>query len=145
MARRHSRRTVERLRHSAFSLDDDGAPLGRLAAPDQDDAGAVGSPESEVVARVERAEAIALVRRVMAGLPPDYATVLEARFMAGKSVAQLAAELGIKEGLVKWRTHRAKELFLKDCLRMQALGAELGRAAGLKRKARSQKEEETKS
>jgi RNA polymerase sigma-70 factor (ECF subfamily) len=55
--------------------------------------------------RKERTE---MVRRAVAGLKPIDRTALASFYLAGKSVAQIAAELGIPIGTVKRRLHTAR-------------------------------------
>jgi RNA polymerase sigma-70 factor, ECF subfamily len=46
----------------------------------------------------------------LAALPPDLADVVTARLVHERSTADTARLLGIGEGLVKWRLHRARAL-----------------------------------
>lgn len=66
--------------------------------------------------RKERTE---MVRRAVAGLKPIDRTALSSFYLAGKSVAQIATELGIPIGTVKRRLHTARH-------RLQAALVEFG-------------------
>lgn len=66
--------------------------------------------------RKERSE---MVRRAVAGLKPIDRTALASFYLAGKSVAQIAAEMGIPIGTVKRRLHTARH-------RLQAALVEFG-------------------
>ena len=52
-------------------------------------------------------EVVAMVRRAIAELPPDYAAVLQLRFLDGRSSRSVAAHLHRTEGAVHVLAHRA--------------------------------------
>jgi len=60
------------------------------------------------------AAAVVTIRRALQQLPMEFRTVIVLRFYADASVRDTAAVLGIPEGTVKTRTHRALAV-LRDC------------------------------
>jgi RNA polymerase sigma-70 factor, ECF subfamily len=75
---------------------------GNLAEPLQDDPPDPRSSESP-----EEIERRARLFRLVAGLPADQRAVIEMRFAAGKSIAEIAAELGRTNGAIKQLQFRA--------------------------------------
>ncbi|MBM3458862.1 MAG: sigma-70 family RNA polymerase sigma factor [Armatimonadetes bacterium] len=55
------------------------------------------------------------VARAVAGVPPEYREALVLRVFQELSYAQIADMLGIREGLARWRVHRAR-LWLRQAL-----------------------------
>lgn len=53
---------------------------------------------------------VALIR----GLPEEYRRVLELRFVAEWSLAEIAGELGLTEGAVKTRIYRGRKLLIEE-------------------------------
>jgi RNA polymerase sigma-70 factor (ECF subfamily) len=78
-------------------------PLEELDEGSEVELGEPG-PEVEVLAGME-AEA---VLRAVAELPPDYREALVLRVIEGLSYPEIAAVLHVKEGLARWRVHRAR-------------------------------------
>ena len=60
-------------------------------------------PADEIEAQHERLA----IRQALAGLNPDQRQVVVLRFFAGLTVPQLAEAIGVREGTVKSRLHRA--------------------------------------
>ncbi|MDE3168999.1 MAG: sigma-70 family RNA polymerase sigma factor [Acidobacteriota bacterium] len=72
--------------------------------------GASGSddpPDSSSANSPEESEKRARLFRLVADLPPDQRCVIEMRFTAGKSIAEIARELGRTDGAVKQLQFRA--------------------------------------
>lgn len=55
-------------------------------------------------------DAVAVARDLLQGLPPRYQEVLDLRFVAGLSYAEIAARLGIPIGTVRSRIHHGVAL-----------------------------------
>jgi RNA polymerase sigma-70 factor (ECF subfamily) len=60
---------------------------------------------------LERAETRSLVNATMSQLPPDYRESLEAKYVEGRSVRDIAAALGRSEKAVESQLTRAREAF----------------------------------
>lgn len=58
---------------------------------------------------IARQETRTLVRRAIGKLPEDYRTVLVLRDIEGLDTAETAGALGVSEGVVKTRLHRARQ------------------------------------
>jgi RNA polymerase sigma-70 factor, ECF subfamily len=71
------------------------------------DAGLDDPPDPNTTGSPEEIEKRARLFRMVADLPPDQRCVIELRFAAGKSVAEIAAELGRTDGAVKQLQFRA--------------------------------------
>lgn len=67
------------------------------------------SREAEPLAAAEQAEEARLVQVALAALPDDHRAVLELRFFAGASLAEIATLLGCPLGTVKSRLHHGLE------------------------------------
>jgi RNA polymerase sigma-70 factor (ECF subfamily) len=78
-------------------------------------------PEEHAELMLEKAR----VRRALAELPEEARQVVMLRFFAGLSVAEAAAAMGVQEGTVKSRLHRALER-LRDVLGTEEEGADSG-------------------
>ncbi len=97
------------------SLDAPAGPGGERAAPEPADVGAQSVPE-QAASREQRAA----VRAAIAALPETYAGVVVLYYLEQLGVKEIAARLGLPEGTVKIRLHRARHL----------LRAKLERAGG---------------
>lgn len=62
-------------------------------------------------AALEREETRTMVNAAMAQLPPHYREALEAKYVAGRSVRDIAAALGLTEKAVESQLTRAREAF----------------------------------
>ena len=69
---------------------------------------------------LELQEDLRLLQRCLSGMSPDYAVVVVRHHLDGEPVAEIARELGISEGSVKVRLHRARHK-LRTCLGGPAL------------------------
>jgi len=58
---------------------------------------------------VRSPEAAAAVRKALGAIEPQYADVLERRYLDGRSVREIADELGESEKAIESRLHRARE------------------------------------
>jgi RNA polymerase sigma-70 factor (ECF subfamily) len=84
--------------------------------------------ESEPFAEslLEREETRELVNATMAQLPPHYRDALEAKYLGGKSVRDLASQWGASEKAVESQLTRARKAFRATFLALsRGLGAEL--------------------
>ena len=68
-----------------------------------------GGPLPDAV--LEREETRTMVNAAMAQLPPHYREALEAKYVAGRSVRDIAAALGLTEKAVESQLTRAREAF----------------------------------
>lgn len=94
--------------------------------------GAAGDelPDSQdVAAELERAEAVALLERALALLPPETRQLLVQRYLEGRPQAELAARLEVSEGAVAARLHRARLALRRALAQPHARGA-AGRQGG---------------
>ena len=98
-SRRAGRESARLAEPSPQSVEQGG---GLVWAQDLPDAG------FDVEVELEREELAALVDRAMDALPPETRLALMERFMAGSSVAEVAARLGLSEGTTAVRLHRGK-------------------------------------
>ncbi len=98
-------------RIAANALRDRGKRSGR-ELPLDDDALAAG----DLSADFERAERRARVFGLVKELPADQAEVVRMRFVSGRSIREIASELGRSEGAVKQLQYRALQT-LRDRLR----------------------------
>ncbi len=69
--------------------------------------------EPSALPAVDDPELAAAVRMVLARLAPEQRAILALRDLAGLSEAEAAAELGVAQGTVKSRLHRARAAFLE--------------------------------
>jgi RNA polymerase sigma-70 factor (ECF subfamily) len=106
----HATHREQRLSEVAQDLWTDSATSVRHVEPVDD-----GAARREVVARIERA---------IEALPEAYRVVLVLRAVEGLSTAEVGHALGLDEGAVKVRLHRARERLERD-LRGCVEGAEL--------------------
>jgi DNA-directed RNA polymerase specialized sigma24 family protein len=79
---------------------------------------------------------------VLEGLPLEYAAVLVRFFWEERTIAEIAADLGIAEGTVKSRLFRGKAL-LKERLLEMALPPDLREQATSRLEARAVEDDET--
>lgn len=94
-------------------------PKQLLEFEDSGETGAVGNAAPSSPGRltphdrVAQAEVQELLRRAMAAIPANYRAVLVLREMEGLSGKETAEALGISEGAVKVRLHRARTMVYK--------------------------------
>jgi RNA polymerase sigma-70 factor, ECF subfamily len=78
----------------------------------------MATPESPSVADPETRAAQLQVRQLLeeaiGGLPEDYRTIIIMRDVEEMDVAETAASLGVREGVVKTRLHRARAMLRKE-------------------------------
>lgn len=86
----------------ALPLDDDESP----PLPD-------GAPSPEAI--LERAETRAAVWAALGQLPPEQRAAIVLRYYLGLKEREIAAEVGVPHGTVKWRLHAARQR-LRDLL-----------------------------
>lgn len=89
-----------------------------LAAGDGGNPGAAGNPEDATMEDERRAADIDEVRRAVEALPPGQRVVVEMHKIQGLPMKEIARRLGIREGAVRVRAHRAYRALAK------ALGVE---------------------
>jgi len=68
----------------------------------------------------EQAEESALVRRVVASLPPTYRTVLVLRDLEDHTMEEIANLTNCPQATVRWRLHQARKLFKEKWERMHS-------------------------
>ena len=68
----------------------------------------------------EQAEESALVRQVVASLPPTYRTVLVLRDLEDHTMEEIAEMTNCPQATVRWRLHQARKLFKEKWERMHS-------------------------
>jgi len=68
---------------------------------------------------LERRETRALVREVLDSLPPKFKTVMVLRDIEGISCKEIAPMIGATHATVRWRLHRARQVFREKWERLE--------------------------
>ena len=79
-------------------------PTVNLDGSGPDTAGSINPDPAETLDALENR---LVLRRAIAGLSPDHRQVVALRYFAGLTVPEMARSLGVREGTVKSRLHRA--------------------------------------
>ena len=79
-------------------------PTVNLDGSGPDMAGSINPDPAETLDALENR---LVLRRAIAGLSPDHRQVVALRYFAGLTVPEMARSLGVREGTVKSRLHRA--------------------------------------
>jgi RNA polymerase sigma-70 factor (ECF subfamily) len=74
-----------------------------------DDAGAVVDTPGSGLGMGESVSEVEVIQRSFARLDPDRRAILILHYVEGRSIAEIAAVLGIPEGTAKWRLHAARQ------------------------------------
>jgi RNA polymerase sigma-70 factor, ECF subfamily len=109
-ARNRLKQIASRERHQALSLDHPPAPGSERLAPDPP------SPESSVLAQLEKKEIEEKVQDCIRQLDEGYREVLVLRDILGHSYEEIQQTLKLPDGTVKSRLFRARES-VKNCLK----------------------------
>jgi len=80
-------------------------------------------PLAQLLQREERGSGVALLARLLEGLPVGQRALLRARYLQGMSVAELACRLGVSPAVVHSRTHRALATLRRRARQMALAGA----------------------
>ncbi len=93
------------------------------AASLEDFAGGFADGQETASTLVERAERRALVQKVLEDLDPRFRAVLVMRDLHGMASQEIAPILGITHSTVRWRLHRARQMFQGHWERLERGGS----------------------
>jgi RNA polymerase sigma-70 factor (ECF subfamily) len=104
-------------------------PTAVLPEPRQGIGRQVATPEEEVLAGLDRIEAVRAVARGLAGLSPAQRRCVELRDLRGYSIAETAAVMGRTPGAVKALHHQARLRLIQQLRDSEQASTWRGRAA----------------
>src|SRR6185369_11580402 len=84
------------------------------------------NPEQTMLAK----EAVRLLERAVANLPPDYREAVVLRFWEDLAYSEIAEVLSISEALARWRVHQARKLLSERLAESEVVHEQAFRAGG---------------